>query len=192
MSCHLQLTNHIIFFEGYPSIIGFCFGVVVIPLIFPKVPQSSLGIPRGFPTVRNTPSPWTPPGPFKNPTNLCEICRLTTTFLAPWPWFPWFDSMVELLRLVSPYQPLHAPTEVQLQWLSQDYCTFPCCGRSERWRVREKMWEEKHTHTHMHNEQGNKWRKRHKMVMFFFFFWGKFENNGGSILKRGNSKLPSW
>ena len=33
-------------------------GGVVIPLVFPKVPQSSLGIPKGSPV---TPSPWTPP-----------------------------------------------------------------------------------------------------------------------------------
>ena len=34
---------------------------LVIPLIFPKVPQSSLPEPSGFP--RNTPSPWAPPPP---------------------------------------------------------------------------------------------------------------------------------
>ena len=38
-------------------------------------------------------------------------------------------------RLVSPYQPLHAPTEVQLQWLSQDVKTTRG----------EKMWGAKLT-----------------------------------------------
>ena len=46
---------------GY--LIGFCFGGVVIPLIFPKVPQSSQTEFSGFP--RNTPSTWFHPGPFR-------------------------------------------------------------------------------------------------------------------------------
>ena len=61
--------------------IGFLRGRgVVIPLILPKVPQSSPPERLGFP--RNTPSPWTPP-PKKNPTktsikkptNACSQCH---------------------------------------------------------------------------------------------------------------------
>ena len=41
------------------GIIGFLRGGVVIPLMFPKVPQSSRPESLGFPSY--TPSPWTPP-----------------------------------------------------------------------------------------------------------------------------------
>ena len=187
MSCHLQLTNHSIFFGGYPSIIGFCFGVVVIPLIFPKVPQSSLGIPRGFPTVRNTPSPWTPPGPFKNPTNLCEICRLTTTFLAPWPSLIRFHGWTVEVGVTVPtftcsYGSSATVTFAGLLYLS----VLRQIGKVEG--EREDVGGK--THTCTMNKATNE-ENTTKWLCFFFFLGGKFENNGGSILKRGNSKLPS-
>ena len=59
-----------------PILIGFCFGGVVIPLIFPKVPQSSLGILR---VLQLPPPPLEQPTLKKPAISATKDARLSTT-----------------------------------------------------------------------------------------------------------------
>ena len=46
--------------KNSPYFVGFCFGGVVIPLIFPKVPQSSQTVPQEHPLPLDTHPPADP------------------------------------------------------------------------------------------------------------------------------------
>ena len=74
-------------------LIGFLRGAV-IPLMFPKVPQSSLGILR----APFTPSPWTPP--LKNPT-ICGCFKKIFWPLAGSGWFIYHGSLRNVVRPIN-------------------------------------------------------------------------------------------